>query len=183
MHSEVGRGGVAFRGGSGECSIQRCTTILVIYNNNKCFIFLRFRGWLCDGDIDCDDSSDERNCSSVVPPSSTHPNNNNTVIIIPTTTTAATITTKSTSTPAVATANCSAPVMFECAIGSCVPFWWRCDGLDDCGDDSDEANCHLPWSNDTAGHHTPTSLPPTQHKPNPPSICSVVSAFFILSLS
>ena len=35
-------------------------------------------------------------------------------------------------------ANCS-NAMFLCrSTYKCVPFWWRCDGMDDCGDDSDE---------------------------------------------
>ena len=31
--------------------------------------------------------------------------------------------------------------MFKCLNEQCIPFWWKCDGTEDCGDASDELEC------------------------------------------
>ena len=31
--------------------------------------------------------------------------------------------------------------MFKCATEQCIPYWWKCDGVADCDDASDEEQC------------------------------------------
>lgn len=72
-----------------------------------------FRLWQCDGDRDCDNGADEANCTSINVP------------IKPTE-------------PAIPTCH---DWMFKCSNERCVPYWWKCDGINDCGDSSDELGC------------------------------------------
>ncbi|XP_064463783.1 sortilin-related receptor-like [Ornithodoros turicata] len=98
-----------------------------------------FRMFLCDGSPDCGDSSDEANCTTVTPP---------------TTSTTTTTTPKPTS---------CASWMFHCPNGRCIPFWWRCDGAEDCSDGSDEQGCF---------HTVNTTTPAVQNSSTLPSTCS-----------
>ncbi|KAK7863063.1 hypothetical protein R5R35_006484 [Gryllus longicercus] len=94
--------------------------------NDRCI----FASWRCDGDDDCRDghSSDEANCTSVtrttespIVPPILPPNNCSDWFLCSQT-------------------NCS-DWMFLCSNERCIPYWWKCDGVDDCGDSSDELGC------------------------------------------
>lgn len=102
-------------------------------------------GWRCDGDSDCDDQSDERNCSEYrglmgvfhfcwMHECVGECYWNQALLII-----LAHLPFFIFFDPS-ATSMCTAD-QFRCKSGRCVRLSWRCDGEDDCSDNSDEENC------------------------------------------
>lgn len=62
--------------------------------------------------------------------------------------------------------------MYQCNNRRCIPYWWKCDQINDCGDNSDELGCSY-----TPSTQTPASTP------NNPSTSSCVTGEFQCSAS
>ncbi|XP_054265258.1 sortilin-related receptor-like isoform X2 [Macrosteles quadrilineatus] len=117
-----------------NCEGNTCESWQFQCKENRRCIFL---AWRCDGDYDCggSDRSDEENCTTTLPPA------------VPTK-------------PPIFTTNCT-EWMFQCNNKKCIPYWWKCDTVNDCGDNSDEIGCE------------PITGPTTHVTPPPPPVQGV----------
>ncbi|XP_055841442.1 sortilin-related receptor-like [Episyrphus balteatus] len=71
--------------------------------------------WICDKDKDCDTGEDELNCTKI----------EETIL-------------RSNNFPSILCHDW----MFQCSNTKCIPMWWKCDNVNDCGDNSDELGCN-----------------------------------------
>ncbi|CAG2178352.1 unnamed protein product, partial [Oppiella nova] len=117
-----------------NCSRSSCNSWQFSCDHMKCI----FKTWQCDGEYDCEDHTDEKDCP-----------NSTSVVTKPST---AISTTSTTANPL----DSCAGDWFRCATGICVPLIWRCDRVDDCGDNSDESGCDYKNSGSATSPAVPT---------------------------
>ncbi|XP_039293247.1 sortilin-related receptor-like [Nilaparvata lugens] len=129
-----------------NCDTQECSSWQFKCARTKRCIF---ESWRCDGESDCglNDKSDEEGCNATVPV-------RNSSIPVPPAATG----------PPLA---CSNTFTFTCSDGRCIPFWWKCDGVNDCGDNGDEIGCGGGTGGDSGA--TTTATPPQTNPPATPS--------------
>ncbi|XP_038113433.1 sortilin-related receptor [Culex quinquefasciatus] len=97
-----------------DCTKKECESwMFTCESDGRCI----YKTWQCDGEKDCKDGSDEKNCSS-----STEVPKKPGINFLP--------------------GDSCHDWMFKCANDKCVPYWWKCDSVNDCGDGSDEAGCN-----------------------------------------
>ena len=103
-----------------KCSKDSCKDWqFACADGKKCI----FKTWVCDGDPDCADKSDESSCKA----SSSTKSPDEASVSLP---------------PPVFPKNDCNEWMFKCDSGHCIPYWWKCDGTEDCTEDgSDEVGC------------------------------------------
>ncbi|RZC34546.1 sortilin-related receptor-like [Asbolus verrucosus] len=135
------------RDGSDEINCTNNTCLDIQFScgpsSNRCI----YSTWVCDGDKDCPNGEDEKNCTS-----STPEGGDVTDQFIP-----------KMNELFLQNGTCQ-DWMFKCFNEKCIPYWWKCDDADDCGDGSDEVGCPVV--------ETSSAKPPPQVTLVPSPICN-----------
>lgn len=61
--------------------------------------------------------------------------------------------------------------MFACDNKNCIPYWWKCDSVNDCGDNSDEIGCGQTKTTLVPGNSSSTTPVPSTTYPTWVHLC------------